>query len=409
MASRRKKFLILAVVVVVVGAIIATKVGQGDVGVSVRIDVVEHRDLVASVTANGKIEPERSVDIASDITGRIVYLPVDEGDVVRRGQVLLRIDQTQFQAQVQRAEAGLASARASAIQARANRDQAARALDRAVALGDNVTVEELETAQTNFAVAEAIVESQRHQVAQSEATLREAEEELSKTTLVSPMDGQITRLAVEEGEVALASTFSRETGLLMTVSDLSVIQVNVQVDETDVVRIAEGDSTIVTIDAFPDTTFSGRVTKISQSAVVAAASGAGDRAVDYDVEITLDDPPPGVRPDLSATAEIVTDTRDDVLSIPIIALTVREHQPLSTENMPRDTSKTETEGAFVVIDGVAYFRPVRVGIAGDEHFEVLSGLSLGDSIVAGPYQTIRTLSDSSLVRETAADDDNGRR
>ena len=408
MASRRKKVLISAVVVVVVGTIIASQ-GGDDAGFSVRIDAVEHRDLVASVTANGKIEPERSVDIASDITGRIVYLPVDEGDMVRRGQLLLRIDQTQFQAQVARAEASLASAHASSIQARANRDQAKRALDRAVALGDNVTVEELETAQTNFSVAEAIVESQRHQVAQAEASLSEAEEELSKTTLISPMDGQITRLAVEEGEVALASTFSRETGLLMTVSDLSVILVNVQVDETDVVRIREGDSTAVTIDAFPDTTFSGRVTKISQSAVVAAATG-GDRAVDYDVEITLYDPPPDVRPDLSATAEVITDTRDNVLSIPIIALTVREHRPISTENMPQDTSETETEGAFVVVDGVAYFRPVRVGIAGDEHFEVLSGLSLGDSIVAGPYQTVRTMADSALVRATSstAEDDNSR-
>ena len=408
MASRRKKFLIAAVVVVVVGTIIKSQ-GGGDGSVSVRIDAVEHRDLVASVTANGKIEPERAVDIASDITGRIVYLPVDEGDMVQRGQLLLRIDQTQFQAQVARARASLASARASAIQARANRDQAKRALDRAVALGDNVTVEELETAQTNFSVSEAIVESQRHQVAQAEASLSEAEEELSKTTLISPMDGQITRLAVEEGEVALASTFSRETGLLMTVSDLSVILVNVQVDETDVVRITEGDSTAVTIDAFPDTTFSGRVTKISQSAVVAAATG-GDRAVDYDVEITLDNPPPDVRPDLSATAEVITDTRDDVLSIPIIALTVRDHQAMSTENLPQDTTKTETEGAFIVLDGVAYFRPVRVGIAGDEHFEVLSGLSLGDSIVAGPYQTIRTLPDSSAVLKTGASaaEDNGR-
>lgn len=409
MASRRKKLTIGAVVVVVLVAIIASQ-GGGDGSVSVRIEAVEYRDLVASVTANGKIEPERAVDIASDITGRIVYLPVDEGDMVRRGQLLLRIDQTQFQAQVARAQASLASTRASAIQAEANRDQAKRALDRAVALGDNVTVEDLETAQTNFSVAEAVVEAQRHQVAQAEASLSEAEEELSKTTLVSPMDGQITRLAVEEGEVALASTFSRETGLLMTVSDLSVILVNVQVDETDVVRISMGDSTAVTIDAFPDTTFSGRVTKISQSAVVAAATG-GDRAVDYDVEITLDNPPPDVRPDLSATAEIITDTRDDVLSIPIIALTVREHRAMATENLPpQDTTKKDTEGAFVVLDGVAYFRPVQVGIAGDEHFEVLSGLSLGDSIVAGPYQTIRTLADSSAVTRTGgtAGEDNGR-
>jgi HlyD family secretion protein len=177
--------------------------------------------------------------------------------------------------------------------------------------------------------------------------------------------------------------------------------VNVQVDETDVVRLALGDSAEVTIDAYPDTTFSGRVTKIAQSSVsLTAATASSDRAVDYDVEVTLDNPPPDVRPDLSATAKIVTDTRKDALSIPIIALTVRENTPISTETAPQDTTqgKKETEGVFVVRGGIAQFRPVKVGIAGAEHFEVLDGLQAGDSIVAGPYQAIRDLKDSVHVR-----------
>ena len=214
------------------------------------------------------------------------------------------------------------------------------------------------------------------------------------------MAGQVTRLAVEEGEVAVPGTFSRETGLLMTVSDLSVIQVNVRVDETDVVRLHVGDSTDIEIDAYPDTSFTGRVTRIAQSAVRTAAAGTGDQAVDYDVEITMDDPPSDIRPDLSATAKIVTATRDSALSIPIIALTVREHKPISTEAAPQDTTATETEGVFVVQEGFAYFRPVVVGIAGEEHFEVLDGLAVGDTIVAGPYQTIRDLADSTEVSGT---------
>ncbi len=414
MASRRKKIIIGAIAVVVVGGVVASQARGGDRGTAVRIEEVESHDLVAIVTASGSIEPQLSVDIASDITGRIIYLPVDEGDFVKRGQLLLTIDPTQFEAAMQRAEALLSAAKASELQAIVNRDQAKRQLDRSLALratdSNMVTEVELEIAQTNYDVAAAIAEAQSHQVAQSEASLREAQEQLSKTTLIAPMDGKITRLAVEEGEVALASTYSRETGLLMTVSDLSVIQVNVRVDETDVVRLTTGDSAEITIDAFPDTTFSGRVTKISQSAIRVTAGGSGDRAVDYEVEITLDNPPPGILPDLSATAKVVTDTRLDAMSIPIIALTVREHQPISTEDMPRDTAKTEMEGVFVVLDGIAYFRPVKVGIAGEEHFEVIEGLALGDSIVAGPYQTIRDLSDSSAVRATADADDgnNGR-
>jgi HlyD family secretion protein len=165
-----------------------------------------------------------------------------------------------------------------------------------------------------------------------------------------------------------------------------------------------GDSAEVTIDAFPDTAFTGRVTKISQSAVrgLAQTSGGTNQAVDYDVEVTLDDPPEGIRPDLSATAKVITATRDSSLSIPIIALTVREHEPISTETAPQDTTagEEEMEGVFLVRDGVAEFRPVRVGIAGEEYFEVLDGLTEGDTIVAGPYQTIRDLRDGARVRAT---------
>jgi len=218
------------------------------------------------------------------------------------------------------------------------------------------------------------------------------------------MSGQVTRLAVEEGEVAVPGTFSRETGLLMTVSDLSIIQVKVRVDETDVVRLHLGDSAEVAIDAFPDATFTGRVTRISQSAVrgLAQTSGGTNQAVDYDVEVTLDDPPAGVRPDLSATAKVITATRDSSLSIPIIALTVREHEPISTETAPQDTTAgpEEMEGVFIVRDGKAEFRPVAVGIAGEEYFEVLEGLEEGEEIVAGPYQTIRDLRDGTAVRPT---------
>jgi HlyD family secretion protein len=402
----RKKWIIGSVIVVVVVAAIGAKVARGgNTGTEVRLETVTRRDLVATVTASGKIKPKTKVDISADITGRIIELPVVESQRVHKGDLLIRIDPSTFEASVARAEALLASAQAAEIQATANRDQAERALGRAKELraqnSNLISDEQLEQAQTQFDVAAAIELSSQRQVDQARAGLQEARDQLAKTVLRAPMDGQVTRVAVEAGEVAVPGTFSRETGLLMTVSDLSVIQVNVQVDETDVVRLALGDSAEITIDAYPDTTFSGRVTKISQSSVSLATAATGsDRAVDYNVEVTLDNPPPDVRPDLSATAKIVTDTRKDALSIPIIALTVREHTPISTETAPQDTTKAkkETEGVFVVQAGLAQFRPVKVGIAGEEHFEVLDGLQPGDSIVAGPYQAIRDLKDSVHVR-----------
>jgi HlyD family secretion protein len=355
---------------------------------------------VAVVTASGTIQPKTKVDVSADITGRITRLAVREGDYVQKGQFLLEIDATIYEANVQRAQALVSSSEAGLVQARANRDQARRALDRTKELRSQnpnlVSQEQMEQAQTAFDVAEALATSAEHQVDQARAGLREARDQLAKTRIEAPMAGRITRLAVEEGEVAVPGTFSRETGLLLTVSDLSVIQVKVQVDETDVVRLHLADSVEISIDAFPDTVFAGKVTKVSDSAILSAASaaagGQNDRAVDYEVEITLANPPADVRPDLSATARIITDTRKQAVAIPIIALTVREHTPVSTNERPvaatdtarrgEDGKKKEAEGVFIVHNGVATFRPVKVGIA-------------------GPYQAIRDLKEGARVKSNS--------
>jgi HlyD family secretion protein len=410
--SKRNKVLVGAGAAVLMVVLVVVSVGaRRDSGAEVRFEKTGRRDLVAAVTASGKIQPKKKVDISADITGRITKIAVREGDFVTKGQFLLQIDPTIYQANLQQAEATLASSQAAAVQAKANRDQADRALGRTKELhtqnANLISPEQLEQAQTAFDIAEANLTATQRQVDQARAAVRSARDNLRKTTLVAPMSGRVTRLPVEEGEVAVPSTFSKDIGLLMTISDLSVIQVKVNVDETDVVRLHLADSVQVTIDAFPDTTFTGRVTKVSDSALLTAAAaassgGTNTQAVDYQVEITLTNPPSDVRPDLSATARIVTDTRKQALSIPIIALTVRENKPLSTENRRVDTTaahkKKETEGVFVVDKGVATFRPVKVGIAGDEYFEVLDGLKEGETIVAGPYQAIRDLKDGAHVR-----------
>src|SRR5881409_3196349 len=421
MSKRNKVLLGSGIGVLVVVLIMVSASAKREKGIEVRFETVGRRDLVAAVTASGKIQPKKKVDISADITGRITRIAVREGDFVQKGQFLLQIDPTIYQANLQRAQAAMSQPEAGAVQARATRDQSSRALTRTKELREQnpnlISQEQLEQAQTASDIADANLTASQHLVEQSRAGLQEARDQLAKTHLVAPMAGRVTRLAVEEGEVAVPGTFSRETGLLLTIYDLSVIQVKVQVDETDVVRLHMGDSVDVTIDAFPDTTFVGRVTKVSDSAILTAASaaaGQNDRAVDYQVEITLANPPAEVRPDLSATARIVTDTRKQALAIPIIALTVRENTPISTEQRPargeaqaatpRDTShrgtgnKKETEGVFLIHSGVATFHPVKVGIAGEEHFEVVEGVHQGDTIVAGPYQAIRDLKEGARVR-----------
>jgi len=414
MSRGMKVGLIIGVLALAGGGGIAYSMNKKkNAGTEVRMEQVSRRDLVSAVTASGKIEPQTSVDITADITGRIIEIAVEEGDLVRKGQFLLQIDPAQYQAAVSRAEGVVSSTQATLLQVRASRDQAERDWKRAdelIRLGPNlIAPQQAEAAKTALEVAEATYQATRAQLDQSRAGLREAKDNLAKTRLVSPIAGRVVRLAVEEGEVAVPGTFSRETGLLLTIADLSVILAKVQVDETDVVRLSDRDSVEVTIDAYPDSTFVGRVTRVSQSAKLTntqTASGSNDRAVDFDVEIRLDDPPGDIRPDLSCTARVITDTRKSALSIPIIALTVRDHERVPNENNPaldtvsrRRPGEREEEGVFLVQNGVATFRPVKVGIAGDEYFEVVDGLHGGETIVAGTYQAIRDLKDGDKVRE----------
>ncbi len=414
--KKAAKFGIAGVVVVgLAGLAFVGAKRSGPKATEVRIEAVEARDLVASVTASGKIEPRTRVDVSADVTGRIVRLAVKEGDIVERGQFLLQIDPEQPAAAVQRSEAALASARAQEAQARANSIQATRNYERLRQIQsstpDLISVEQVEQAKTQQEVTQAQLESARFSVEQAQANLRDANQSLARTRIVAPMSGKITRLRVEEGEIAIMGTLNKDAATLLTIADMSVLETKVRVDETDVSRVKVGDSAVVQIDAFMDTTFYGRVVEISNSSVTAAAGGAAsaDQAVDFEVRIELINPPVDTRPDFSATAKIITDTRKQTISIPIIALTVRENEALKTEDSAlsvgrggtptKQVGRTDVEGVFVVgTDNKVSFRPVKVGIAGERHFEVLSGLTAGENIVAGTYQAIRDLTDGALVR-----------
>lgn len=394
--------------VAVLGAAGAVAVASGGSDApDVRVETAERRDLVATVTADGWVRPRQSIDVQAAIMGRVVELAVDEGDYVEAGQLLLRIDPTQYEAAVARARAAVSEARAREAQARAGLLRAQRAYDRLRGMRDRdstlVSQEQYDEAEAQVHIQEALHEAGRHSVAQARAALQEAEDQRSKTVIEAPIDGVVTRLNVEEGETAIVGTMNNPGSLLLTISDLAVMEAVVQVDETDMPALELGDSAAVTIDAYRNRTFVGRVTEIGHSAIrppeSLARSGQEAQAVDFEVVITLDDPPSTLRPDLSATADIVTGRREGALSVPIIALTVREREMTDSIRVEgaearaalsslRDAG-TDQEGVFVVRDGTVRFVPVDVGIAGREHFEVIGGLAEGDSVVAGPYETDR--------------------
>lgn len=421
MSKKKKVFIGVGVVAVLaLFAVLALRSGRSD-AVEVKAEQVGRRTLVSRVTATGHIEPETSVDISADVSGRIVELTVEEGQDVAGGELLMVIDPARFEAALERSLAALAEAQARGVQATANQQQAQRDWDRIRQLkesvGNLVTDIEYETARTRADVQKALSESARHGVGIARASVSEARDQLSKTVIKAPMSGRVTRLNVERGETAIVGTMNNPGSLLLTVSDLSAMEAVIEVDETDIPEISLGDSTAVSIDAFPGREFVGVVTKIGNSSIRPRSSlqSSSDQAIDFEVRIKLEDPDSELRTDLSATADVITAVRPDVLAIPIIALTLLESdefERMPNENQqPADTADVagsggsqaseeseEVEGVFVVKEGVARFQPVEIGIAGDNYFEVVGGLEEGATVISGSYQAIRSLEDGDEVK-----------
>jgi len=424
-----KKGMKIGIVIVALGAIgalsvMAARNRDGD-AVDVRLEAVTERDLVSTVSASGWIRPHKYVDVQADIMGRIIELTTVEGANVRRGQILVRVDPTQYEAAVGRSQAAVSEALAREAQTKANLLQSQRAFDRLVKLAsDNnlVSQQQLEEAETQLRVQKELLVGAGFGVAQARSALEETKDMLSKTVIRAPMDGIVTRLNVEEGSTAIVGTTNNPGSILLTIADLSSMEAVVQVDETDLPDIHLSDSVEISIDAFPRQKFTGRVTEIGFSSVRSplqngqSSTGQGAQAIDYEIVIVLDNPPASLRSDLSVSADIVTAKRPRALSIPIIALTVRNEgdtKAIASENKDAQAAGEEAaaaskstdndrEGVFVVREGKAVFVPVKVGISGNEHFEVLSGVTRKDSVIAGPYEAIRSLENGKAVRPMPA-------
>lgn len=372
-----------------------------------RTETVARRDLFATVIGSGQLQPKRKVDISADISGRVVELAVQEGALVREGDLLLRIDPTRYQAAVYRAEAALAQAMASSEQVRANYLQSMASMQRVdeIERGSGLIASaELEQARTQATALEAQLRATQHSVDQARASLAEARDALEKATITAPMSGRVTRVNIQEGEIAVIGTMNNPGSLLLTIAELSEMEARVVVNETDLPQIAVGDSATVRVDAFPGDVFVGRVARIANSGLY---GGQAQRSTSFQVTIALDRTSRPLHPDLSATAEIVTDRRAGVLTVPLLALTVQDRDGQTVkQRVPADDPRSQAagrrgapprtrgvEGVFVVEEGMARFKPVVSGVVGDQYVEIRSGLREGDVVVAGTYQVIRNLRD----------------
>jgi HlyD family secretion protein len=419
--TRNRKFVIGAAVIVVLGGAAGMELLRSDTSISVRTEEIREREVSSTITATGQIRARNQVNISSEVMGRVVSLLVQEGDEVQAGDLLLTIDPKQAEAAVARAQASLSQVEAQVLQQEANFRQAERDLVRQQELHASgvITVQDLEVAETRVQTSRATLTSSRYAVEQSRAALEEATEQLGSTTIRAPLAGKVLRLNIREGETAVVGTMNNAGSLLLMIGDLSEIEAVMVVDETDIPLISVGDSSIVELDAFPDRTFPARVTSIANSSTRTGTTTTTQAtgSVTFQVILTLIDPPTDLRPDLSATADIFVEQRDGAIAAPIISVTVRDRSRSSGEEESANETGGEAgdatepeadegneeedemeEGVFLVRNGEVVWTPVTLGITGEEYFEVLSGLAVGDTVVSGPYQTIRTLSDGDPVR-----------
>jgi len=403
----KKKWILLGGALLVVALIVLSVVTRREGGTEVEVEAVETRDLTSIVSASGTIEPQQSVSIQATVPGEVVRIGIAEGQRVRKGQFLLQLDPVNVAASASAQSAAVQAARADLTQSEAQLAWARQEYERKRELAEAELIPraELQQAEAELKSREAAVRGARSRAGQMEATLRGARHDLSRVTITSPIDGVVTRLNVEEGEIAMIGTMNQPGTVLMTIADLGVMEATVEVDETDVVHIDIGQEAKVTVDAFPDTTFTGKVTEVSTAPkIVPTAAGPSPTATDFEVKITLEGSIPAARSGLSASAEITTAQRKAALAVPVQSLVVRQ---VSDDSAAASEGVVEREGVFVVRDGKAVFVPVRVGIAGDRYFEVMTGLAENDQVVSGPYQALRDLKDGEPVkiREKRAEDD----
>lgn len=430
---RKKWFWIVLVLIVAGGGAAAQFARRGEQGTLVTVENIQKRDLEAIVSASGKIEPKKTVNISAQTPGRVTKLGVEEGDRVKIDQFLLQIDPVNAEAAVRRDIAAVAGAQTSLEQSkvslqssRANLDLARQNLKRQQELWSSglTTRESFERAQSEVEMRESDLKAREQEIKtretqlnQQQAGLASSRHTLSQVRFDSPFDGIVTRRNVEEGENVVIGTMNNAGTVLLTVADMSVIEAQVEVDETDVPFVQLGQTAKIRIDAIPDREFIGKVTEIGNSPIQTAGVGTTRTATNFKVTVTIDGQIPEVRPGFSCTAEITTAVKQQVIAVPIQAMAVREllydaqgnvvHdqrpprgrfqfgplQPAPAAAGPAELQpgekREEVEGVFVMRDGKADFLVVRTGIAGERYLEALSGLKPGDQVITGPFDSVR--------------------
>jgi HlyD family secretion protein len=365
---------------------------------------VERQDLQAKVSANGKVQATKKVDISATVPGQVVHLAVREGDKVKKDQFLLQLDSVNYRAGAKSSEFSMQALLKDLDSARFNAEQAKDDLKRAEQnnAAGILSAADVQRARTNASTAGAALLASEQRVEQARAMLESAQNSLSKTTIRSPMDGIVTAKRIEEGEVAVIGIQNQPGTVLLTISDMSVVEAEMEIDETSIPAVALGQAARVHVDAYPNKTFDGIVTEVGNSPIN-AAQGVLNEAIKFKVKVQIKNPPDGIKPGLSVQADILTGFRPKVLTVPLQALVVRDAEPRKPGEPPPPTPPKEQEGVFLLEGGKAVFKPITTGLLGELAVEVTQGLTGGETLITGPFRELRGLKPGDLVREAKSD------
>ncbi len=417
--SKKALFITLGVVVVLI-LVIAMNMGSGNEATAVQADLAYRDDISEIVSASGRIQPQTKVDITAEVSAQIIKIYVKEGDLVARGDLLLLLDTIQLQSDVSQARYSLdeISSRAEAGKAQLEIDKLEAERQRKLYEQNLGSENAASTARYNFENSEANYRASLAQVETARARLEKAEDNLSKTSIRAPMDGVLTYLSVEVGEIAQAQTAFTQGQTLMTIADLSVFEVEIDVDESEIAKVGIGQKAKIKVDAFRDTSFVGTVVEIGNSALV-AGQGTDNYTTSFRVKVRFDAAEVTFRPGMSATVDITTSQAEDALLVPYAALVTREFDPDSLKTRAeakqedgglvqqanaaqadpatdkagsrKKSDKTKKTGVFVIRGGKAEFVEISTGIADERNIVALSGVTPGDTVISGSYQTLRKI------------------
>jgi len=391
---RRKKLILFFLVIAVIAVIIIFNLqSQREKSIKVSVEKVQRQDMTSVISASGEVKPKKNVNISSQIAGRVIKIGVEEGQRVKSGNFLLKLESTQYEANADGDRTRIQSLRADMIRAEAvkNRDDGFYKRQIKLFEAELISTETLESSKANYEISKANCNAILFQIKQAQASLQSTLDILKKTEYYAPIEGIITSLRVEEGETALVGTMNNPGTVLMTIADLSVMEVEVEVDETDVVGVKIGQKSEVKIDAYPDDIITGTVTEVGSSALPTVTTA--DESKDFKVVVTLENPPANLKPGLSASADIIIAKKENVLAVPISALALRD----KTED-DQNSEKEQEEGVYIVEESRVKFMPIKKGIMGELMIEIKSGLEEGQDVVVGPYSALRLLKDDALIK-----------